>query len=84
MIKTLWTSFSRNFRPHLSLRTFAASKSTNNPYSIILAIALEILEVKEDANLEEIKKAYYEKAKEYHPDINKSKSAQEQFQKVKR
>lgn len=38
----------------------------------------EILNIKEDATDEEIKKAYRKLSKEYHPDINKDKSEEEQ------
>lgn len=38
----------------------------------------EILNIKEDATDEEIKKAYRKLSKEYHPDTNKDKSEEEQ------
>lgn len=38
----------------------------------------EILNIKEDAIDEEIKKAYRKLSKEYHPDTNKDKSEEEQ------
>ncbi|KAF8527904.1 DnaJ protein [Hysterangium stoloniferum] len=42
-----------------------------NPY--------EILGIKKDAGASEIKKAYYQLAKQYHPDTNKDKGAHERF-----
>lgn len=39
----------------------------------------QILEVSEKSSVEEIKKAYRNLAKQYHPDINKSPDAQERF-----
>ncbi|KJH41112.1 DnaJ region [Dictyocaulus viviparus] len=42
----------------------------------------KVLGVKKDATAKEIKKAYFQLAKKYHPDVNKSKEAQEKFQEV--
>ena len=41
-----------------------------------------ILGIKKDSNKEEIKKAYRDLAKKYHPDISKEKDASEKFKKV--
>lgn len=41
-----------------------------------------ILGVKKDATLEDIKKAYREKAKQFHPDANPSIQAKEQFRQI--
>jgi len=38
-----------------------------------------ILGLEEGASKDEVKKAYYKKAKVYHPDINKNENAREQF-----
>ncbi|KAK5968843.1 hypothetical protein GCK32_006232 [Trichostrongylus colubriformis] len=40
------------------------------------------LGVKKDATAKEIKKAYFQLAKKYHPDVNKTKEAQEKFQEI--
>ncbi|KAJ1369703.1 DnaJ dnj-10 [Parelaphostrongylus tenuis] len=42
----------------------------------------KVLGVKKDATAKEIKKAYFQLAKKYHPDVNKSKEAQEKFQEI--
>lgn len=42
----------------------------------------EILEVNEQATQQEIKKAYFKLAKKYHPDVNKSHDAEENFKKI--
>lgn len=44
--------------------------------------SINILGLSNDADIYEIKLAYRKKAKEYHPDINKSANATEMFQKI--
>jgi curved DNA-binding protein CbpA len=42
----------------------------------------QILELKQNASTDEIRKAYYRLAKIYHPDKNKNNDTTEQFQKI--
>jgi len=42
----------------------------------------KILKVKKNASISEIRKAYLELAKKYHPDINKSDTAEEKFKEI--
>jgi len=42
----------------------------------------KILEISENATADEIKKAYRKLAKQYHPDINKDKDAEEKFKEI--
>ena len=44
----------------------------------------KILGIERDATQDKIKNAYKKMAKKYHPDVNKSKDAEENFKKVKK
>ena len=41
--------------------------------------SLEILEVPKTASKDDLKKAYFKLAKQYHPDVNKTQEAKEKF-----
>lgn len=68
ILKNVNFTFQKNF--HVSSKCFIDF----NPYNV--------LNVSKDANEKEIKKAYYESVKKYHPDVNKDKDAQSKFHKI--
>ena len=43
---------------------------------------VEVLEVSRDATTSEIKRAFLQLAKKYHPDVNKSKGAEKIFAEI--
>jgi len=54
-------------------------KHTNFKKPIKLTIYIGILGVSKGANKDDIKKAYFKMAKQYHPDVNKTAEAKEKF-----
>ena len=42
----------------------------------------EILGISKNASIEEIKKAFKQQAKKYHPDVSKEQNAEEKFKEV--
>lgn len=44
--------------------------------------SVAILEVEKKANKDDVKRAYFKLAKQYHPDINKEPSAKEKFAEI--
>ncbi|KAJ1891855.1 mdj1 protein precursor, partial [Kickxella alabastrina] len=72
-----WTSAKRTTgqpRSAHGFHTTAATRSSSDLYSV--------LGVKRDASASEIKKAYYQLAKKYHPDANKAEEAKDKFLKI--
>ncbi|VDM66961.1 unnamed protein product, partial [Strongylus vulgaris] len=66
----------RLFFLDLNRRSFHSSRPSNKEDYY------KTLGIKKDASAKEIKKAYFQLAKKYHPDVNKSKEAQEKFQEI--
>ena len=54
---------------------FRSSQILNKDYYSILG-------VNRGASQSDLKKAYFQKAKEYHPDVNKSEGAKEKFAEI--
>ncbi|KII63666.1 Chaperone protein DnaJ 2 [Thelohanellus kitauei] len=61
--------------PNYLLKTFKTS-------TLNLADYYSVLGLKPSATQDEIKKAYFKKVKEYHPDVNKAPNATEKFREV--
>lgn len=70
-----------------SHRSFRSSNILNKKdlygnYLIIVTLNIGILGLKKGASKDEVKKAYFKMAKQYHPDINKTAEAKERFAEI--
>ena len=64
--------FAKEFKALMSTQSKVKNKKTH----------YETLKLPQSSTQEDIKTAYYKLSKEYHPDVNKSKSAKKQFQEL--
>ena len=62
-------------------QTFCKQRTfiVNTPYNTLI---IEILGVSKNTDQNEIKRAYFKLAKEWHPDMNKSPHAKEKFSEI--
>lgn len=74
ILSTMGVAIETNSGPNLSVRTFSRTKQLAKSKNFY-----EDLEIPRTATQSEIKSAYYELSKAYHPDRNKSEQAKTKF-----
>lgn len=65
------------FRPLITARSFHSSIKRLIDYD-----PYQILGIEKSADAKQIKKAYYDLVKKYHPDVNKEKDVEKKFHKI--